>query len=120
MTSDDIPAVVAFNTPDDFRVGMLWSNQVSPKHFAWTSHKDGDPETVWNPASPLQLVSGSPPPPTYTADDHIHLTVTPGQAIVAATKATEANSIHVRIRPYATTDAWGTRIWSAAVLRGPQ
>jgi hypothetical protein len=90
---DDIAAMVAFDT----KIGVFWSDQISKK-FRFRYHIDTDPVTSWSPVEELAPGTLS----TDGADDHIHLTVTPTQDILAATKSTKSNRLFVRVRWQAT------------------
>ena len=59
LTSDDISAVVAF----DSQIGVMWSNQIDDAVY-FATHEDGDPDDVWQ--SSRTAIQG----PKY-ADDHI-------------------------------------------------
>jgi PKD repeat protein len=88
VCGDDLAAVVAFNG----RIGVMWSNQKAG-NFGFRVHVDGDPETTWGPVETFGTNS----------DDHVHLTVTPEQDILAATKAEgNADEINLYMRSHLT------------------
>ncbi len=60
VTSDDISAVVAF----DSKVGVMWSNQTNEAMY-FATHSDGAPDGAWQ----LQTANEGP----GIADDHINL-----------------------------------------------
>jgi hypothetical protein len=109
VDKDDLAAVAAFGAPPDARVGVLWSNQVSPTNFGFKFHADGDPETTW---SLVETLPPGPPNQNDVADDHIHLIVTPLQDVIAVTKSNTQSRIHVRVLSK-VDDQWS---WSTPVL----
>lgn len=66
VSPDDISAVVAYDlrttTP---QMGLMWSNQLDDKVY-FASHKDSDPDNVWQPTR--TVIQGP-----KSADDHINL-----------------------------------------------
>jgi uncharacterized repeat protein (TIGR02543 family) len=59
VSSDDISSVIAYNN----HIGVMWSNQVSPKEMYFAVHPVGAPDDVWTQVRTYS-VSG---------DDHINL-----------------------------------------------
>jgi hypothetical protein len=68
----------------------MWSNQVLD-NFGFRVHIDGQPETSWGS---VETVSQG----GRIADDHIHLTVTPAQDVLAVTKSGLNNDINLFVR----------------------
>lgn len=88
---DDIADVIAF----DGKIGVMWSDHLKV-NFAFRVHHDGDPETVWDAE---EVVSQG----NDIADDHIHLTLTPTNDILAVTKSGYADTIHFFVRWFGST-----------------
>ena len=83
LTSQDISAVVAFNS----QIGVMWSNQANDAIY-FAIHRDGDPDNAWSLNPALQG-------PRY-ADDHISiksLQADPSGQVFAAVK-TSLNDVN--------------------------
>ena len=93
VSADDIATVIAF----DGRIGVMWSNQ-NDGTFNFRVHNDTDPEAIWQPAE--VVIAGN-----KASDDHIHLTVTPDQTVLAAVKSSLDESISLFSRS-ALDEAW--------------
>jgi hypothetical protein len=59
VTSDDISSIVAF----DGKIGVMWSDQNSPKTMYFARHIDGEPDNIWQSTAAY----------TTSGDDHINL-----------------------------------------------
>jgi len=59
VTKDDISSVIAYNQ----HIGIMWSNQNSPKTMYFAVHPTGTPDTVWTKVRSY----------TVSGDDHINL-----------------------------------------------
>jgi len=70
LYSDDISAIVAYRDQTDpanpGRIGVLWSNHNTPSSMYFAYHKDGNPDTTWQPIE--TIYTGA-----CAADDHINL-----------------------------------------------
>ncbi len=86
VSADDIAAVVAF----DNKIGVLWSDHTAVS-FNFRTHTDGASGTEWNAQ---EIVAQG----NKIADDHIHLTVTPNQDVLAATKSGSGDTINLFVR----------------------
>jgi hypothetical protein len=78
MTTDDIPAVVAF----DGKIGLMWSNQLDDT-FRFAVHVDGAPVSQWTGETAAAGLN--------VADDHINLKTLPGDPRVFAVVKTSAD-----------------------------
>jgi PKD repeat protein len=104
VCGDDLAAVVAFNG----RIGVMWSNQKAG-NFGFRMHDDSNTDPrAWGPVETF----GSNP------DDHVHLTVTPEQDILAATKAEgNADEISLYMRSHITNTWEGPFFITAGATR---
>ena len=76
-TADELSSVIAF---DGDKIGLMWSNQTSPSRGFWFSvHRDGAPDTSWEPS--VRARSGA-----ESADDHINLKTDSSGRLYAAVK----------------------------------
>jgi PKD repeat protein len=76
-TSDELSSLIAF---DGNKIGLMWSNQTSTSRGYWFSvHRDGDPDTTWQPS--VRARSGA-----ESADDHINLKTDSSGRVYAAVK----------------------------------
>lgn len=76
-TSDELSSLIAF---DGNKIGLMWSNQTSANRGYWFSvHRDGDPDTSWQPS--VRARSGA-----ESADDHINLKTDSSGRVYAAVK----------------------------------
>ena len=66
LDSDDISAIVAYRDANGSSIGVLWSNHNSPSSMYWASHRDGDPDTTWQPIETIYTAK-------CAADDHINI-----------------------------------------------
>ena len=72
--SDDISSLIAFGGN---KIGVMWSDQVTPQAFHFAAHVDGAPDSAWT----HEVVPG-----ISNADDHINLKTVAGGRIYAAVK----------------------------------
>jgi hypothetical protein len=66
LNPDDISSLVAYHDQNGASIGVLWSNHSTPSSMYFTHHKDGDPDTTWQPIEQIYTA-------TCAADDHINL-----------------------------------------------
>jgi hypothetical protein len=66
LDGDDISGIVAYRDANGSSIGVLWSNHNSPSSMYFSYHKDGDPDTTWQPIETIYSA-------TCAADDHINL-----------------------------------------------
>ena len=66
LDPDDISAIVAYRDAAGGKIGVLWSNHVAPSSMYYAYHKDGDPDTTWQPSETIYTA-------TCAADDHISI-----------------------------------------------
>jgi hypothetical protein len=81
VAADDISADIAFQGN---RIGVMWSNQVDRK-FYFAVHRDGDPDTAWQPVETALPGPGQDPSWKW-ADDHLNLKAASDGRILAAVK----------------------------------
>jgi hypothetical protein len=88
LNADDISSIVAYKDQSGNSIGVLWSNHNTPSSMLFAFHKDGDPDTTWQP---IQTIYSSP----CAADDHINLKslqADPSGTIFAAVKTSFGDS----------------------------
>jgi hypothetical protein len=66
LNFDDISSIVAYKDQNGSSIGVLWSNHNTPSSMLFSYHKDGDPDTIWQPIQTIYTA-------TCAADDHINL-----------------------------------------------
>jgi hypothetical protein len=66
LNSDDISSIVAYKDQSGKSIGVLWSNHNTPSSMLFSFHKDGDPDTTWQPIQTIYSAN-------CAADDHINL-----------------------------------------------
>jgi hypothetical protein len=66
LDPDDISSLVAYRDQSGSRIGVLWSNHVSPSSMYFAYHRDGDSDTSWQPIETIYTAK-------CAADDHINL-----------------------------------------------
>lgn len=66
LNSDDISSIIAYKDQTGKSIGVLWSNHNTPSSMLFSFHKDGDPDTTWQPIQTIYTA-------TCAADDHINL-----------------------------------------------
>jgi hypothetical protein len=66
LNSDDISSIVAYKDQTGKSIGVLWSNHNTPSSMLFSFHKDGDPDTTWQPIQTIYTAN-------CAADDHINL-----------------------------------------------
>ena len=82
VTNDELSSLVAFGGQN---IGLMWSNQTSSgTGYRFAVHRDGQPDTTWEPSA--QARSGA-----ESADDHINLKADSSGRVYAAIK-TSLNS----------------------------
>jgi hypothetical protein len=59
VTSDDISSIITYKQ----HVGIMWSNQISPKTIYFAAHPVGSPDSVWTQVRAY----------TLSSDDHLNL-----------------------------------------------
>ena len=59
VTSDDISSIISYKQ----HVGIMWSNQISPKTIYFAAHPVGSPDSVWTQIRAY----------TLSSDDHLNL-----------------------------------------------
>src|SRR5699024_9724930 len=70
-------------------IGVLWSNHNAPSSMYFSYHRDGDPDTSWQPIETVYTA------PKCAADDHINLKsiqADPSGSIFAAVKTSFGDS----------------------------
>ncbi|CAN5491850.1 hypothetical protein BH20CHL7_BH20CHL7_15010 [soil metagenome] len=83
VNGDDISSIIAFGGN---RIGVVWSNQnASPGTDYFAVHRDGDPDTTWQPIE--SAYSGS-----NFADDHINLKTDSSGRVYAVVKTSMSSS----------------------------
>lgn len=88
LDPDDISSIVAYHDADGNSVGVLWSNHTAPSSMYFSYHRDGDPDTTWQPIEQIYTSK-------CAADDHINiksLQADPGGSIYAALKTSNGDS----------------------------
>src|SRR5262249_49077045 len=66
LNSDDISGIVAYRDANGSSIGVLWSNHNTPSSMYFSYHKDGDPDTTWQPIETIYTAK-------CAADDHINI-----------------------------------------------
>ncbi|MEP7188121.1 MAG: hypothetical protein ABI901_02885, partial [Roseiflexaceae bacterium] len=66
LAADDISSLVAYRDQNGSSIGVLWSNHNKPSSMYFSHHKDGDPETTWQPIEQIYTSM-------CAADDHINI-----------------------------------------------
>src|SRR5205085_12519826 len=66
LDPDDISSIIAYKDQNGSSIGVLWSNHNPTSSMLFSYHKDGDPDSTWQP---IQAIYAS----TCAADDHINL-----------------------------------------------
>jgi hypothetical protein len=88
LNSDDISSIIAYKDQTGKAIGVLWSNHNTPSSMLFSFHKDGDPDTTWQPVQTIYTA-------TCAADDHINLKslqADPSGTIFAAIKTSFGDS----------------------------
>ena len=66
LNGDDISSIVAYHDANGDSIGVLWSNHNTPSSMYFSYHKDGDPDTTWQPIEQIYTSK-------CAADDHINI-----------------------------------------------
>lgn len=66
LDADDISAIVAYNDAGGSKIGVLWSNHVTPPSMYFAYHNDGAPTTTWSAIETIFTAK-------CAADDHISI-----------------------------------------------
>jgi hypothetical protein len=66
LQADDISSIIAYKDQNGSSIGVLWSNHNAPSSMLFSYHKDGDPDTTWQPIETIYSA-------TCAADDHINI-----------------------------------------------
>ncbi len=105
LSSDDISSVIAFGPGN---IGVMWSNQQTTKSY-FMVHKDGDPDTVWQPEETAFPLPGG----TETSDDHINLKTDNTGRVFAAVKTSLTGSTDplIELIVRATNGTWSNYVF---------
>lgn len=66
LDPDDISGIVAYRDPAGGKIGVIWSNHVTPSSMYFSYHKDGDSDTTWQPIETIYTAK-------CAADDHVDI-----------------------------------------------